>query len=133
MSNNPNARVYVEGASRSLDSLVKSYEKLEKSPLAERLPAEERDPADPFGLTKKKKKSADPLEEGKEAAERVTKFIALCAAELGLSPENVIFAVELAALNTLNAKDCPVPAERIEQIRQAAFEYYRDSLPKIPG
>lgn len=129
------ARLYVEGSSRAVEDLAKTYEKIENVPAWVTRPeeAEERPVNDPFGLKgKKKAPGADSYLEGKEAAVRMTKFVALCAAELGLEPEQTIFAVELTALNTLNAKDCPVSAAKIDQIRNAAFKYYQESLPKIP-
>lgn len=129
-------RLYVEGQSRALDDLAKTYEKIENVPAwtaAAPAPAE-RSPGDPFGLSanQKKNKSVDPFLEGKEAATRLTRFIALCAAEMALAPEQTIFAVELAALNTLNAQDCPVPAQELQRVRNEAFKYYEASLSKIP-
>ena len=129
------ARLYVEGASRSADDVAKVYEKLENVPAwaAQAASGEERPASDPLGLNAKKKKvSSEPFAEGKEAAVRLTKFVALCASELELEAEDTIFAVELTALNTLNAKDCPLKAARIDQIREAAFKYYQSSLGKIP-
>jgi hypothetical protein len=127
------ARLYVEGSSRSLDDLAKTYEKIENIPAwAARPEAEERSIKDPLGLNKKKKTPADPFADGKEAAVRITKFIALCARELELSPEQTIFAVELTALNTINAQDCPLKTEQINQARAQAFSYYESALKKIP-
>jgi hypothetical protein len=127
------ARLYVEGSSRSLDDLAKTYEKIENVPAwAARPEAEERSVKDPLGLGKKKKAPADPYADGKEAAVRITKFIALCARELELSPEQTIFAVELTALNTINAQDCPLKADKINEVRDAAFSYYESALKKIP-
>lgn len=128
-------RLYVEGSSRAIDDLAKTYEKIENVPAWSTRPEEsdERPVNDPFGLKAKKKiAGADPYAEGKEAAVRMTKFVALCAAELGLEPDQTIFAVELTALNTLNARDCPVSSAKIDQIRNAAFNYYQESLSKIP-
>lgn len=127
------ARLYVEGSSRSLDDLAKTYEKIENVPAwAARPEAEERSVKDPLGLSKKKKAPTDPYADGKEAAVRITKFIALCARELELSPEQTIFAVELTALNTINAKDCPLEAGKISEVRDEAFAYYESALKKIP-
>jgi hypothetical protein len=128
-------RFYVEGQSRALDDLAKTYEKLEDTAAWVTRPEvpEERSVKDPLGLSAKKKPSVDPFGEGKEAAVRVTRFIALCASEMQLAPEQTIFAVELAALNTLNARDCPVKQDRINEIREMAFKYYAQSLPKIPN
>lgn len=128
-------RFYVEGQSRALDDLAKTYEKLEGSAAWATRPEEpeERSVKDPLGLGAKKKPSADPFSEGKEAAVRITKFIALCASEMQLAPEQTLFAVELSALNTLNARDCPVKQARINEIREMAFKYYAQSLPKIPN
>lgn len=132
-------RLYVEGQSRALDDLAKTYEKIENVPAWSERPKTdaERPAGDPFGMASagKKKKAAatvDRFADGKEAAMRITKFIALCASEMGLEPEQTIFAVELAALNTLNAQDCPVAAGEIEKIRNEAFRYYEQALPKIP-
>ena len=132
---NSNARLYVEGASRSADAVAKVYEKLENVPAwaAQAASGEERPVSDPLGLRSKKKKAPiEPFSEGKEAAVRLTKFVALCASELELEPEDTIFAVELTALNTINAKDCPLSAVRIDQIRESAFKYYQGSIGKIP-
>jgi hypothetical protein len=128
------SRLYVEGESRSVDDLAKTYAKLENVPAWTTRPpeAEERSPADPLGLNKKRKPSPDVFAEAKEAAVRITKFIALCASELELPAEQTIFAVELTALNTLNAQDCPVSSARINEIRQEAFSYYSASLSKLP-
>lgn len=130
---NAKARLYVEGSSRALDDLAKTYEKIENVPAwVTRVETEERSIKDPFGLNKKKKDVADPFAEGKEAAVRITKFIALCARELELSPEQTLFAVELTALNTINAKDCPLESGKINEVRDAAFAYYSAALKKIP-
>jgi hypothetical protein len=127
------ARLYVEGSSRALDDLAKTYEKIENVPAWTARPeAEERSVDDPLGLKKKKKASADVYADGKEAAVRITKFIALCARELELSPEQTIFAVELTALNTINAKDCPLESNKISEVRDAAYEYYVAAIKKIP-
>jgi hypothetical protein len=127
-------RLYMEGESRSVEDIAKTYEKIENVPAWTTRPeeSEERDAKDPLGITRKKKPTTDPFAEAKEAAVRMTKFVALCASEMELPAEQTIFAVELMALNTLNAKDCPVKPERINQIRDAAFKYYKDSLSKIP-
>ena len=129
-----NSRLYVEGSSRAVEDLAKTYEKLENVPaFANRQPeAEERSTKDPLGLGAKKKDTGDPFFEAKEGAVRLTKFVAFCASEMELNSEQIIFAVELTALNTLNAKDCPIKAVRIDQIREAAFKYYQGALSKIP-
>lgn len=129
------SRLYVEGQSRSLEDLAKTYEKIENVPAwSGRTEAkEERSVGDPLGLSAKKKPTADTYAEGKEAAVRITRFIALCASEMQLAPEQTLFGVELAALNTLNARDCPVKQDRINEIREAAFKYYSQSLSKIPN
>jgi hypothetical protein len=130
-----NGRLYVEGASRSLDDLAKTYEKIENVPAwAARVSEDsERPTNDPFGMRKKKKgELADPYEDGKEAAMRLTKFVALCASELELAPEQTIFAVELTALNVLNAEDCPISQEQRQRVREAAFKYYAQAVPRLP-
>ena len=128
------SRLYVEGASRNVDDLARTYEKIENVPAWTSRPVDEseRNTKDPLGLKTKKKEGSDAFADGKEAAVRLTKFVAYCALELELAAEQTIFAVELTALNTLNAKDCPVRAERVEQIREAAYKYYKASLSKIP-
>jgi hypothetical protein len=129
------ARVYVEGASRSVDDLARTYEKIENVPEWNTRPPEpvERTAKDPLGFgAKKKAAGGDPYSEAKEAAVRLTRFVGFCASEMELAAEQTIFAVELTALNTLNAQDCPVKGPKIEQIRQDAFQYYQRSLSKIP-
>lgn len=124
--------VYVDGQKRSIEELQKAYEKYENSPaLNAEAVDDERDISDPLGLNTKKKRSADPFEAAKVVAERITKFIMLAAAEEGLDPENVIFAVELSALNTLNADDCPLKGAAQDRVREAAFKYYKESITKL--
>jgi hypothetical protein len=81
-------RFYVEGQSRALDDLAKTYEKLEGSGGLGHAPRRARraQRKGPLGLGAKKKPSADPFSEGKEAAVRITKFIALCASRCSLHP-----------------------------------------------
>ena len=128
------ARLYVEGESRQVDAIAKTYEKIDNIPAFAERPEEkdERTSEDPFGYNQKKEVNPnDPFKDGKEIGERVTKFIALCSSELNVEAAQVIFGVELAALNTLNAKDCPISEDVINAIREKAFKYYTASLSKI--
>lgn len=126
-------RLYTAGSSRSMEDLAKTYERIENIPAwSQKTTEPERDVKDPLGLTAKRPKPAGTFDEGKEAAVRITKFIALVASEMELDPEQTIFGVELAALNTLNAQDCPVPQAKIAEVRKAAYEYYVASLKHLP-
>lgn len=130
-----NSKLYVEGQVADLDRLAKGYERVANSPAfaaATASPEEERTPNDPFGFAKPKKKTADRYAEGKEAGRRITQFIGLVSAEMGIDPDQVMFGVELAALNTFNAQDCPMTEEQIAKAREAAFDYYARSLQEIP-
>lgn len=75
----------------------------------------------------------DPWWLGKEIAERITKFIALCGPAFQVEDlEQIYFATELASLNVFNAQDSPVSEARRNLARDAADKYFLDSLSKIP-
>jgi hypothetical protein len=132
----PNPKLYVEGQVADLDRLVKGVEAYERvtngSAISASNSEDERTPNDPFGFAKPKKKTKDHYAEGKEAGRRITQFIGLVASEMGLDPDQVMFGVELAALNTFNAQDCPMSEEHIAKAREDAFDYYARSLREIP-
>src|SRR5882672_2734140 len=71
---------------------------------------------------------------GKEMAVRITQFIAICPGSFQCEEfDQIYFATELAALNVFNAQDSPISAPRREAARQAAYDYYNESLAKIPN
>ncbi len=126
-------KLYVPGQDRKADDLVKLYDGLNASPLAEStLAADERQPNDPFGLSSNKAPT-DDYEMGKAAAVRFTKFFALLVQDFSLAPKAAIYMAELTFLNIFNADDIPLTEEEINQARNAAFKYYSESRSMVPS
>lgn len=126
-------KLYVPGQNRKADELVKLYENLSASPIAEvTSTAEERSANDPFGLSSAKTPTED-YEAGKEGAVRFTKFFALLVQDFALAPKASLFMAELTFLNIFNAEDIPLSSSEIEEARAAAFKYYSESRAKIPS
>ena len=126
-------KLYVPGQNRKADELVKLYENLSASPIAEvTSTAEERSATDPVGLSSAKAPTED-YEAGKEGAVRFTKFFALLVQDFALAPKASLFMAELTFLNIFNAEDIPLSSSEIEEARAAAFKYYSESRAKIPS
>lgn len=116
-------RTYVPGQDAALDKLVKTYDTVSTSPLAERDERKERDPKDPFGF--KEDGPSGGREAAKHMADKLLKLAGLLLAENGVTePEDQMFAYELFSLNVLNSVDCPLSPAQIDKVRREAFEYY---------
>lgn len=103
-----------------LERLYRRFETSEKlAPIAAPAPREEVDVADPWYHAKR-------------ASENMTKFVKLAAETFRLSPEKIFFAVELSSLVVFNALDRRVPNAVRDAARKAAYDYYVESLPKVP-
>ena len=93
----------------------------------------DKHPDDALGLkSAAPKKARVPDQAAQEFAERLVKFFALCYEEFGLTPAEGVYAMELAALNILNARDCPLTPAEIDQHRARAFAYFKRSLKSVP-
>jgi hypothetical protein len=112
---------------KDLDALETIYKRFETEGVYE-IP---KSPAEP-PLVPPSGYEEDPWYIGKEIAVRITRFVALCAPSFQATPDQIFFATELAALNVFNAQDAPIPEVRREAARQAAYDYYTQSLAKIP-
>jgi hypothetical protein len=107
-------------AEDELENLYRRFETSEKlAPLAAPEPKEEVNAADPWFHAKK-------------ASENMTKFVKLAAEVFRLSPEKIFFAVELSSLVVFNALDRRVSNTVRDAARKAAYDYYVESLPKVP-
>jgi hypothetical protein len=116
--------VYVPGQNADADRLVQVYDLVQRDTLfGEPVAGPERPPEDPLGLKEVRENSGD-FANAKLCTEKLVRFAGLLAGEYALANEEQIFLFELFALVTLNAEDCPVPAARVEEIRQAAYAYY---------
>jgi len=107
---------------RSKESLEEAYKRLEHSPLAERVPEQsvpKRTPADPWIIAKR-------------ATEDLYRSIPVVGMSHSLQAEEIIFMVELVAVMTFNAVDCPLSPEKINEIREKADKYYFDNIDKVP-
>jgi hypothetical protein len=107
---------------RSKEALEEAYKRLEGSPLAERPPVPE-----PVKRTKK-----DPWVVAKRASEDLFRSIPIVGMSHSLEPEEIIYAVELMAVTTFNAVDCPLSPAKVNEIRQKADDYYFDNIDKVP-
>jgi len=123
--------LYVPGADRKADELAETYKNLNVGAFAETSVERERDPSDPFGL-----KEMAPLTDNYQAAldptQRLVRFFSLLCQEGNLGPRAGVFMMELTALNVLNADDVPLSPEEINEVRQAAFEYYQKVRKSLP-
>lgn len=108
-----------------------AYKRASMNNMYDPKPLKEADRTDPLGVTKTVNKTADPYEPAKEATVRWVKFFRLLAEEFRLTPEQMLFAAELGALNILNAEDCPIKGSAKSKVRDEAFEYYRKSLQAL--
>lgn len=109
------------GGARDFEKLAAVYESLGSTKLGER-------PDTP----RLRQTSGDPFQDAKVLVQDLMQFFMLLGMEFSASPETLIYATELFALNVINAKDCPLPKARRDAVRKAAFDYYVESLPKVP-
>ena len=108
----------MRGRDKKINEVIKKNPKeFEQEPVAE-----ERTTEDPFGF----KKPSVPSEKlPMEGAVRIVKFTMLLVKTFGMTPEQLIFAFELAACNIYNADDLPISSEKRDEIRKKAYEYYK--------
>ena len=126
-------KLYIPGQNQAADALVKLYENISASPIAEALASGEERPAkDPFGLNNAPALT-DDYEAGKAGAVRFTKFFALLVQDFTLAPKVALFMAELTFLNIFNSDNIPLSEADIEDARKAAFKYYSESLSKVPS
>lgn len=98
----------------------KVYQMLEGTPFADRPDERARwDPKDPWGRAK-------------YGAQVFMNFLAWLSRDYGMTPEEVVFLNELHSLNFNNLEDFPLPAAKIDEVRDAAFEYYRKNRAAAP-
>lgn len=124
---------YVEGQDARLDALAARYKELEGRPavLGRDDDGEGRPTSDPFGFGERRgPPTSDPWARGKVAADKLLNCLNLLIAEQGLSPDEAMFAQELASLNVLNAPDTPLTPERKVAARKAAYDYYMANRPR---
>lgn len=109
-------------AERDPERLKEVYEQLGQLPATEEAAAPRP----------RARSTADPWADAKEVVQPLMRMFLLKCSELSLSPDDIVFAAELFALNVLNAVDYPgTPAAKAAAIR-AADDYYAASLPKVP-
>lgn len=131
MSGRPLA--YVEGQDARLDALAARYKELEGRPavLGRDDDGDGRPTNDPFGFGERRAPpSSDPWARGKATADKLLNFLNLLIAEQGLTPEEALYAQELASINVLNAPDNPLTPERSLAARKAAHDYYVANRPR---
>lgn len=116
-----NNRVTSMGGARDFEKLVGIYDHLDKTKLADR-----------SDTPKLRQSTGDPDQDAKLLVQDLMPFFMLLGMEFGASPETLIYAAELFALNVVNAKDCPLDKAMRNQVRKRAFDYYAASLEQIP-
>lgn len=96
------------------------YQMIEGTSLAERPPDRlQWDPKDPWGRAK-------------YGAQLFMNFLSWLSRDYGLSPEEVVFLNELHSLNFMNLEDYPLPAAKIDEVREKAYQYYMTNRPRAP-
>lgn len=109
---------------RSEESLEKAYEKLASVVALNKA----EDPEDVIAQKAKK----DPWAWGIWASMRFTGFLKLLNREnASVTILQLIFALELTALNWFNATGLPVTALQIKQARKAAYDHYAANIDKV--
>lgn len=88
--------------------------------------------ADRAEVTDNAEAKKDPLYPAKKVAEDTIRAFMVLAEDQRLGPAEMIFAMELASLNVLNARDCPLSDEQVNKVRAKALRYYETSLPAVP-
>lgn len=73
--------------------------------------------------------TSDPNGKAKALSIRFVQFIKACYPEYELSARDVMFAVELTALNVFNLEDFPLPQKEVQAIRKEASQYYEANKP----
>jgi hypothetical protein len=68
--------------------------------------------------------SKDPRGRAKLFAVTLMEFLRVGQGQYGLSAEDVLYAVELNAMNLFNMDDFPLSPEKRQQIRDSADAYY---------
>jgi hypothetical protein len=124
------SKIVIPERKMSPEQLQKVYAHVENAPVM-RMNTEgpERTTKDPFGF---EDDPTDPFEEAKRGCIDVVRFYMLVSAERRLGTEGMIFLAELVALNILNAQNIPIPPAQVEAARKKAYDYYQESLAKIP-
>lgn len=112
-----------EGQARSEES-IKRLETLYQGSYTQRIP-DRKDDAE-------KEAKKDKLYHAKDVVEKTMAAFLILSEDRNLSPAEMIFAMELLALNVLNAQNCPLTPEQINKVRAKALKYYEESLLKLP-
>lgn len=109
---------------RSEESLQAAYNKLASNVGLNRTEV----PEDVIAQNAKK----DPWAWGVWASIRFTGFLKLLNREnVAINVLQLLFALELTALNWFNATGLPVTAQQIKQARKAAYDYYVANIDKV--
>jgi len=120
-------RLYVEGASRELDDLAKTYASLENASAFD-APAggePERPITDPLGVDEPARPAPkDFVQAGAKTTDRLLKFLLNLQREDQLPPEAIVFVAELFWMNVMNAPSLELAEARLRQARQQAGAYY---------
>lgn len=74
----------------------------------------------------------DPRGRAKLFAITLMEFLRTGQGQYNLTAEDVLFAVELNAMNLFNMEDYPLSFERRQQVRDDADNYYLASRPLAP-
>ena len=110
-------------ARRGEESLQKAYDKLASNVGTQR----GEEPEDVIAQNARR----DPWAWGIWASMRFTGFLKLLNREnSAVDVEQLIFALELTALNWFNAVGLPLPPERLKRARKAAYDHYVANIDK---
>lgn len=109
---------------RSDESIQKAYDKLASNVALDR----GEEPEDVIAQKAKR----DPWAWGVWASMRFTGFLKLLNREnASVNILQLVFALELTALNWFNATGLPVTQQQLKQARKAAYDYYVANIDKV--
>ena len=109
------------GGKRDFEQLQSLYDKIDQTAFGDR-------PDIPSLRTS----TGDADLDAKYMVQDMMAFFLLRSMEVKAAPETMLFATELFALNVFNAKDCPLPMNKRNEVRERAYKYYSENLVKVP-
>lgn len=71
----------------------------------------------------------NPMGEAQFVSVKLVRFIEACAFDHGLSPEEIFYAVNLAAINVMNDPLCPLSAVERADIESRVSAFYLENKP----
>lgn len=72
---------------------------------------------------------SNPMGEAQFVSTKIVRFVELCAFDHGLTPGEIFYAVNLAAVNVMNDPQCPLTSKERADIEADVSDFYLKNKP----